>query len=229
MRTLQSIGAAALGVCLLATPTFAQTLTGTWYGLVQNYTLGDARRTMVIAEKDGKLTCTFDVVGQTSNSMAKSCAVTSGVVEMVNAANNVVRLAPSGDALVGTLTFTATKATFQLSMGRDPHVVDAVTTGSVGDWAIGLWKGTEVHAPMGGGGLTIYDVSLFVAANGGKLSCTWAGKPTKNCAIGTDRITFVSAWSADIDLQRSGPNSLAGTVKYLAETYNVKTTATLKR
>jgi hypothetical protein len=119
MRMLTAI-VATMSVVFTGSMALAQDISGKWYGILDNYSLSDPRRVLAIFEKAGTITCTWDEVDISVDAPAK-CRVIGGVVDLVTAANNTAHLALSGNVLVGTLTFTGGRGSFQISMNRTPH------------------------------------------------------------------------------------------------------------
>lgn len=109
----------AIAACLFSVPSSAaQDLLGTWHGALANTVSADSRRTLTVSERDGQLTCTFDVTGTIAPAEAK-CAISDGALELTTALNNVVRLVRSGDVLQGMLAVSATPSPLRLRMTRD--------------------------------------------------------------------------------------------------------------
>jgi hypothetical protein len=117
------LGTVVAGTCMFGTFAAAENITGKWYGTLENYNLSDPRRTLMVADNSGKLSCTFDEVGLSVDAPAKCSMTTTGVLDLTTAANNRAQLVLSGANLSGTLTFTNGRGTFQIVMNRTPHVI----------------------------------------------------------------------------------------------------------
>jgi hypothetical protein len=98
-----------------------------------------------------------------------------------------------------------------------------------GNWASGIWRGTQLNIPNGAGGLETYKVKMSIELKEGRPVCMWGNKPTKDCVVKADRITFVNAWYCEVELMPSGPDSLSGTMRAIGNGYFQKITLSLKR
>jgi hypothetical protein len=91
-----------------------------------------------------------------------------------------------------------------------------------GEWAIGRWEGSvfSIGTPSGTAGLQSSPRTLIVQKSAdGSATCSFfvSGDPvapTKQCVIKVDGISLVTGASADVELSRSGPDSLQGTLRW---------------
>ncbi len=93
------------------------------------------------------------------------------------------------------------------------------TSGS--EWAIGRWDGHITRLGGAGGaansGLQTEQRVLIIAKTGAGLICRWSFSETvtqeltRRCRIGANSISLVTLANTDVELTRSGENSLTGT------------------
>ncbi len=101
-------------------PAYAQEITGTWYGAIDDYTYGEPRRTLKITERDGNAVCTWDEQGKTVDHPAP-CAVKGNEIELTTGGLSRVKLTKTAEGWRGSFTLKDGQP-FTISMGRDPIV-----------------------------------------------------------------------------------------------------------
>lgn len=89
-----------------------------------------------------------------------------------------------------------------------------------GEWAIGQWEGSlhTVGTSSGTTGLASNPRILIIRKDAnGRVDCFFSAPgrlgPTTQCTIGQDRVAFVTGASAEIELRKSGPDTMQGTSK----------------
>jgi hypothetical protein len=140
MAIVQLLSLATTAMCFFANSVAAQDLSGKWYGKLEGFSGGDARRVLVVSNEGGKPTCTF---GQVDLGGEAKCALTGNVFELTTYTNNKVRLVLLGKTLEGTFTQTATGKSFPIKMRQDAEsVFTDPPNPNVPSWATGKWRGT---------------------------------------------------------------------------------------
>jgi len=157
----------ACAVCLSVAPALSQDISGKWYGTLDTYSVSDPRRVLSITQKANQTICTWDEIGRSIDAPAQ-CTLRSGVLDLVTAARNNVRLVSSASNLVGTFTLTRNRGTFQISMNRTPDFeVPRLMSTRICDQAVeympgvspsdapeeirgflGKWQGTVSHSAV---------------------------------------------------------------------------------
>jgi hypothetical protein len=140
-----SLATAAAAVGFFATSVAAQEFTGKWYGKLEGFGGGDARRVLVVSSEGGKPMCTF---GQVDLGGEAKCALTGNVLELITYTNNKVRLVLLGKTLEGIFTQTASGKSFPIKMSQDAEsVLTDPPNPNVPSWAVGKWRGT-IRGPL---------------------------------------------------------------------------------
>lgn len=107
------------GAFLVPTILHAQqsALSGTWYGIINDYSFGEPRRTLNILDSNGTWTCTWQEIGKSID--RAGCTVQSDKITLTTGAGSAVELSSKGNTLQGTFTLKDGRM-FSLSMGREP-------------------------------------------------------------------------------------------------------------
>lgn len=102
-------------------------------------------------------------------------------------------------------------------------------TGTVGDWAIGIWEGTVATvgngSTAGNTGLVSSKRSMQITKDRtGVPRCFWGTSrdsmaAAKKCQITANAISLVSAVDVSFELSRTGANSIVGTMPHAISSY----------
>lgn len=92
--------------------------------------------------------------------------------------------------------------------------------GTVGDWAVGRWRGNRSFSPPGRGLVNVKQSLLVQKLPDGKVVCTWidteyeqGGLVSPQCSIGADTIIMTTAIGTAVELKFSRPATLEGTAR----------------
>jgi hypothetical protein len=113
MRVLHFAVTVSIALWVTVTSSVAQNVTGKWDGSIENWTRNNPRRTLVISGSAPNASCTWGSEGEDFG--AKTCTITGGVIELVNA-TSAVHLELIGDTLRGEFMPSGSGQSFPITM-----------------------------------------------------------------------------------------------------------------